>query len=79
MRIAVLGTGYVGRSIAGRLDELGHHVEVGTRSPDRTLARVADGEPSFADWQQAHPSVGLRPFASAAAYVPGTPRRRARS
>ena len=33
MNIAVLGTGMVGRAIAGRLDELGHDVVVGTRDP----------------------------------------------
>jgi hypothetical protein len=40
MNIAVLGTGSVGRAIAGRLDELGHDVVVGTRDPQATLART---------------------------------------
>ncbi|HWJ10835.1 MAG TPA: NAD(P)-binding domain-containing protein [Nocardioides sp.] len=39
MKIAVLGTGMVGRTIAARLDELGHDVLVGTRDPDATRAR----------------------------------------
>ena len=39
MKIAVLGTGMVGRTIAARLDELGHDVVVGTRDPDATRAR----------------------------------------
>ncbi len=39
MNIAVLGTGMVGRTIAGRLQELGHTVTVGTRDPQATLAR----------------------------------------
>jgi predicted dinucleotide-binding enzyme len=34
MRIAVLGTGMVGRTLAAKLDELGHEV-VGTRDPGR--------------------------------------------
>jgi 8-hydroxy-5-deazaflavin:NADPH oxidoreductase len=38
MKIAVLGTGPVGQSVATRLDELGHEVTVGTRdSPHRTV------------------------------------------
>lgn len=39
MKIAVLGTGMVGRTIAARLDELGHDVVVGTRDPEATRAR----------------------------------------
>src|SRR3954453_5425303 len=31
MRYAVLGTGMVGRTLAGKLEELGHEVEVGSR------------------------------------------------
>jgi predicted dinucleotide-binding enzyme len=42
MKIAVLGTGMVGKAVSGRLAELGHHVTVGTRDPDATRAR--DGE-----------------------------------
>ena len=40
MNIAVLGTGPVGRALAGRLDGLGHSVVVGTRDPAATLART---------------------------------------
>jgi len=40
MNIAVLGTGTVGRAIAGRLHELGHTVVVGTRDPQSTLGRA---------------------------------------
>ena len=39
MRIAVLGTGAVGRNVAGRLAELGHDVTLGTRDPETTRAR----------------------------------------
>ena len=38
MKIAVLGTGSVGRALAARLDEVGHQIAVGTRDP-----RVHDG------------------------------------
>ena len=37
MKIAVLGTGMVGRTIAARLFGLGHEVVVGTRDPQATL------------------------------------------
>jgi len=58
MDIAVLGTGSVGRAIAARLDELGHHVVVGTRDPRTTLDRTEPdgmGDPSYAVWQGEHP------------------------
>ena len=44
MRIAVLGTGSVGRTLSARLAELGHDVVVGTRDPEATAAR--DDAPS---------------------------------
>ena len=40
MKIAVLGTGSAGRTIATRLSELGHEVVVGTRDPEATAART---------------------------------------
>jgi hypothetical protein len=61
MRIAVLGTGMVGRALAGRLNELGHEVTVGTRD-----VAVAAARPDVADWVTAHPTVPLQPFAEAA-------------
>jgi predicted dinucleotide-binding enzyme len=53
MRISVLGTGTVGRTLAGRLVELGHDVVVGTRDPAETLARTEpdrQGTPPYAQW-----------------------------
>lgn len=70
MDIAVLGTGSVGRTIAGGLARLGHSVVVGTRDPEDTLARTepdAMGSPPYAEWQDEHPDVALRTFAGAAA------------
>ncbi|MFI8389333.1 NADPH-dependent F420 reductase [Streptomyces sp. NPDC085540] len=61
MRYAVLGTGIVGRTVAARLDGLGHQVVIGTREPEATL-----GRDEYAQWQQAHPAVGLATFAQAA-------------
>ncbi len=45
MKIAVLGTGDVGRTIATKLVELGHHVVLGSRSPDNEKASA---------WSAAH-------------------------
>jgi hypothetical protein len=60
MRIAVIGTGAVGRSLAGRLAELEHDVVIGTRDVSATHARVdSDGGVSFADWLAAHPGLRL--------------------
>jgi 8-hydroxy-5-deazaflavin:NADPH oxidoreductase len=58
MNIAVLGTGVVGRTLAGRLFELGHTVTLGTRDPSATLTRLADTRPH---------GVELLTFADAAA------------
>ena len=61
MRIAVLGTGPVGRAVGGRLAELGHEVTIGTRD-------VADtaGREEYAAWAAAHDGVRLATFANAA-------------
>jgi len=69
MRIAVLGTGMVGRSIAGRLDELGHDVVVGTRDAGATSARTDPdgmGNPGYGTWAGGHPGVRLATYAEAA-------------
>jgi predicted dinucleotide-binding enzyme len=71
MKIAVLGTGMVGRALAGRLAGLGHQVAVGTRSVSQTLSRLepdAKGTPPYAQWQEANPGVQLLPFAEAGAH-----------
>ena len=57
MRIAVLGTGMVGRAVSTRLAELGHEVTVGTRDPEETRARPHHEEAA---------GVGLATFAEAA-------------
>lgn len=71
MKIAILGTGMVGRALAGRLIELGHDVVIGTRSPNETLTRTEHdirGTGPYAEWQAAHPDVRLVPFAEAGAH-----------
>lgn len=70
MKIAVLGTGTVGRTVAARLFGLGHEVTIGTRDPQATLARTEHdgmGNPPYADWAADHAGVSLATFADAAA------------
>ena len=63
MKFAVLGTGMVGRAIAGRLVEVGHQVVMGTRDPVATRARDDD----MSAWLADHGDVGLLPFGEVAA------------
>jgi 8-hydroxy-5-deazaflavin:NADPH oxidoreductase len=70
MKIAVIGTGAVGRALAGRLAELGHDVTIGTRDIGTTLARIepdAMGNQPYSTWAASHPQVRLDSFANAAA------------
>jgi predicted dinucleotide-binding enzyme len=72
MRFGVLGTGVVGRAIAGRLAALQHDVRMGTRDPGKTRAVAepdARGNPPFGAWVARHPGVGLATFAEAAAHA----------
>ena len=71
MHIAVLGTGMVGQTIAGKLIELNHDVMIGTRNVAETLARAAPdrmGRPPFSAWHAQHPKANLGTFADAAAF-----------
>lgn len=68
MKIAVIGTGMVGRALAGRLAGLGHDVVIGTRDVAQTLSAAepdSRGTPAYSVWQQEHPQVRLVPFAAA--------------
>ena len=70
MKIAVLGTGTVGRTVAARLFGLGHDVVVGTRDPQATLARTEPdgmGNPPYSAWAADQAGVSLATFADAAA------------
>ena len=60
MKIAVLGTGTVGKALAGRLVGLGHDVTIGTRDPEAT-SRKED----FAGWAAEHPAIPVATFAHA--------------
>ncbi|GAA2242549.1 MULTISPECIES: NAD(P)-binding domain-containing protein [Streptomyces] len=60
MRYAVLGTGQVGRTLGGRLVELGHEVRLGSRTPDNAAA---------VQWAAAAgPRAGAGTFAQAAEF-----------
>ncbi|MBC7442034.1 MAG: NAD(P)-binding domain-containing protein [Ramlibacter sp.] len=69
MKIAVLGTGNVGRALGAALAGQGHEVTIGTRDPATTLARVgvdAMESPPLSEWFTEHPGIGLARFAAAA-------------
>ena len=70
MKIAILGTGPVGQTLAAKLDSIGHAVTIGTRDVAATLARTASdafGNPPYPVWAAAHPKVRLETLAVAAA------------
>ena len=71
MRLGILGTGVVGKTIAAGLAGLGHEVMIGTRDPEGTLSRTEPdqyGNPPFGTWQREHPEVELGTFGEAAAH-----------
>ena len=70
MKIAVLGTGMVGRAIAIKLQELGHDVTIGTRNAENTLANDQPdgyGNPPFKDWHTDHQQIQLDTFSNSTA------------
>jgi len=66
MKIAILGTGGVGRAFATRLTGLGHQVTIGTRDVAKTLEK--EGDNSFKNFLSTNPGVKLDTFAGAAAF-----------
>jgi 8-hydroxy-5-deazaflavin:NADPH oxidoreductase len=71
MRLGILGTGAVGKTLAAGLNGLGHEVMVGTRDADETMSRTDPdqfGNPPFSAWRKEHPEVELGTFDEAAAY-----------
>jgi 8-hydroxy-5-deazaflavin:NADPH oxidoreductase len=70
MKVAVLGSGVVGRTLAAKISALGHSAALGTRDPRATLARGDTGPmtpQTFAEWHSANPKVVVATFAEAAA------------
>lgn len=71
MNIAILGSGIVAKTVAGKLDALGHSIKLGTRDVSATLARSEPdmaGGPPLRTWLESHPRVGLVTHAEAAAH-----------
>jgi 8-hydroxy-5-deazaflavin:NADPH oxidoreductase len=65
MRIAVIGTGIVGRTLGEGLAEVGHDVVVGTRDPARTRAREEWGATSLSLASYGQVGVGADLFINA--------------
>ncbi len=62
MRIAVLGTGAVGRTFAAKLSELGHDLTLGTRSVKAAMGRTESddfGNPPLSEWAGWHPQIAV--------------------
>lgn len=71
MKIAIIGTGAVGKTLASKLLELDHEVMIGTRNVSEKLASTATdlyGNPPFSEWIKANPKADLGTFAEAAAF-----------
>ena len=70
-KIAIIGTGTVGRTFASKLVSLGHEVMMGTRNVSEKLASTAIdnyGSPPFNEWYETNRSVKLGTFREAAAF-----------
>jgi predicted dinucleotide-binding enzyme len=71
MKIAIIGTGIVGKTIASKLVELNHDVMMGTRNVSDKLTSTATdnyGNPPFGEWIKTNIKVKLGSFAEAAAF-----------
>lgn len=64
MKIAVLGTGMVGRAVAVGLARIGLDVVIGTRDPEGNLAHR--GAEEFGTWSAMHSEIGVGTYAEAA-------------
>ena len=71
MKFGVLGSGTVGRTLAGKLSSLGHEVTIGTRDVEVLLARTEPdgmGNPPFREWRESFPDIAVDTFERAAAF-----------
>jgi 8-hydroxy-5-deazaflavin:NADPH oxidoreductase len=71
MKIAILGTGMVGQTLAAALMTKGHDVMIGTRNVASSLASTQPngyGMPAFGVWHKDHTQVRVGTFAEAAAF-----------
>lgn len=70
MKIAIIGTGAVGQTLAVKLVSLGHEVLMGTRNvteKSQSIVKDSYGNPSFRDWHKKNSKIKLVTFADAAA------------
>lgn len=68
MKVAVLGTGMVGRAHAAKLSELGHDAVIGTQDVDHTLRSSqsdAMGNPPFREWHKDHSQIRVATYHNA--------------
>lgn len=71
MKIAVIGTGVVGRTLALKLKELSHEIMIGTRNVSDKLADTKSdyqGNPPFGDWLKSNSKIKLGTFEDAAKF-----------
>lgn len=71
MKIGIIGTGGVGRTIAAKLLELNYDVMVGTRNVSEKLSGTSKdmfGNPPFSDWLSENKKVLLGTFSEAASF-----------
>ncbi len=68
MKIGILGTGMVGRTLAAKLTQLNHEIMLGTHDVAETLARNQPdrmGNAPFSEWHKQNPTVKVGTFAEA--------------
>lgn len=71
MKIAIIGTGSVGQTLASKLSELGHDVVIGTRNVSEKLSSTVKdgyGNPTFSEWHKGNSKVKLETFEKAASF-----------
>lgn len=69
MKIAILGTGSVGRALASKFAEVGHEVTMGTRNvKEKEQSKEKDmyGSPSFSEWHKEKSRISLKTYDQAA-------------
>jgi len=70
-KIAIIGTGTVGQTIASKLITLGYDVMLGTRNVSEKLASTTKdgyGNPPFSEWYSKNKNVKIGTFAEAAVF-----------
>ncbi|HAF31021.1 MAG TPA: NADP oxidoreductase [Bacteroidales bacterium] len=70
-KIAVLGTGSVGRTLASKFNSLGYQVMIGTRNVSDKLAnkeKDSYGNPPFNEWCELNENIKLGTFAETASF-----------